>query len=131
MSMTERRPVRILLVDDDADNREVYCMALQQLGYETLEADSGEAALRFISDGGRLPDVVLTDLSMPGITGVDLVQRLRADPRVREVRIIAMTGFAEGKHAEEALAAGFDLVVIKPCPPDALAKHIEQALGRA
>src|SRR5262245_2617267 len=128
-AVTPRRS-KILIVDDDADSREVYSLALEQWGYETLEAESGEAALRCLAEGPELPDVVLTDLSLPGVAGGDLVRQLRADSRVQKIPIIVLTGFGPGPNVEEVRDAGVDLVITKPCTADALAGHIAQVLGR-
>src|SRR5262245_24925548 len=90
----------VLLVDDDADSRELYAIGLQPFGFEIAEADSADAAFLFIQDAPRRPDVVVTDLTMPGLPTVELIQKLRSDPRTEAIHTIVLTGMTHGQRLD-------------------------------
>src|SRR5262245_4439456 len=124
-AMTPARPPLVLLVDDDADSRELYAIGLQPFEFEIADVDSADAALLFIQDAPRGPDVVVTDLTMPGLPTVDLIQILRSDPRTQAIRIIVLTGMTGGQRLEAVRTAGCHRVVTKPCLAEELARHIQ------
>ena len=93
-------PALVLVVDDFDDARELYCACLEQAGYRTAEARNGlEAVERALE---VRPDVVLLDLAMPVMDGVEAARRLKADDRTRDIHLIALTGYAVARYAEAA-----------------------------
>jgi CheY-like chemotaxis protein len=104
----------VLLVEDDRDTREMYSEYLSYSGLRVTEAPSGRSALERVRD--ERPDVVVTDLAMPGMDGLELSRRLRAEDPTRDVPIIAVTG----NPTERAREAGCDVMLEKPCTPDQL-----------
>ncbi len=112
------RPTRVLLVEDDADTREMYATYLSFCGLDVEPEANARLALESIRL--TLPDVVVTDIAMPGMDGLELSRRLRADGPTRDVPIIAVTG----QWAPPAHDAGCDLVLAKPCLPDELLEAI-------
>lgn len=102
----------VLIVDDDPSTRAVIRMILEMDGHEVVEAGHGEKALELIHPD-RTPDVVTTDLMMPGLGGVELIRRLRAEPKTAAIPIIALS--SDSQALRELRAAGLvDAVVNKP-----------------
>jgi len=121
-------PPLVLVVDDFDDARELYCACLEQAGYRTAEARNGlEAVERAIE---LRPDVVLLDLAMPVLDGVEAARRLKADERTCDARLIALTGYAVARYADAATAAGCARVLVKPVLPSDLVLAVEEILGR-
>ena len=118
----------VLIVDDYDDNRELYAEYLAWHGYRTLQAADGHQALAAAIEGR--PDAVLMDLSLPGLDGWETTRRLKADPRTQETRVLALTGHALDGSARDALAAGCDAFLTKPCPPDLLLERLRELLER-
>jgi CheY-like chemotaxis protein len=120
-----RRPV-VLLVEDHEDTRHMYAEFLKT-SYEMRAVGDGLAALR--EARAYPPDVVVTDLALPGIDGFELTRRLRGDPIFQAIPIICLSGFTAGAHDERARAAGCTRVLQKPCLPDALGEAIADVLN--
>lgn len=112
----------MLLVEDDADTREMYSHYLTRSGLHVTEARTGRRALDRIHEDR--PDVVVTDIAMPEMDGLELSRRLRANRATYDVPIIAVSGQA----SERARQAGADVVLEKPCEPDRLLHVIEDVL---
>jgi CheY-like chemotaxis protein len=110
----------VLLVDDEPDARELAQRILEEQGASVLAAASGHEALEALTE--RRPDVLVSDISMPGMDGYELVRWLRAqrDARVRAVAAVALTAFARPEDKARALAAGFQAHVTKPVDAAAL-----------
>jgi two-component system, cell cycle response regulator DivK len=123
----DEKPDLILLVDDYQDGREMYADSLRFAGYKTLEASSGVEALQLAID--RLPTLILMDLSLPGIDGWEVTQRLKKDPRTRHIPIVALTAHALQEERERAERAGCDSFVAKPCLPEELLAEVERVLA--
>lgn len=119
----------ILIVDDFEDNREMYTQFLRFNGYRVAEAVDGRDALA--KAGALHPDLIVMDLSLPGVDGWEATRRLKADPTTRDIPVIALTGHALAGHAEGAMAAGCDAFVTKPCIPVDLEAEIRRVLGGA
>src|SRR5688572_29355446 len=105
-------PPLVLLVEDDRDTREMYSSYLSYSGLTVNEASTGRRALE--SAAKQCADVVVTDIAMPEMDGLELSRRLRAHAPTRDVPIIAVSGQA----SERAREAGADVVLDKPCEPD-------------
>ena len=119
-------PVSVLVVDDFADNRQMYAEYLAFVGYRVAEAENGQEALDKAFD--MRPDVIVMDLSLPGMDGWEATRRLKSDARTRHIPVIALTGHALAGHSKGALEAGCDAFVTKPCLPEDLVAHIRRAL---
>ena len=116
----------ILVVDDYADNREMYSAFLRFQGLEVVEAANGNEALEHAFR--RVPDLVVMDLSLPGVDGWQATRLLKADPRTKHVPVLAVTGHALAGAPEEAANAGCDGFLTKPCLPEDLVKEIRKVL---
>jgi len=119
--MDDRAP-HVLLVDDDRDTREMYSFYLSYSGLHVTEATTGRRALERARE--ERPDVVVTDIAMPEMDGLELSRRLRAEEQTHDVPIIAVSGQA----SERARQAGADIVLDKPCEPRHLLRAIEYVL---
>jgi signal transduction histidine kinase/ActR/RegA family two-component response regulator len=116
---------RVLVVDDNDDAAELLALMLQQDGYQTTIAHDGPTAL----DAAHTltPDIVILDIGLPGISGYQVAEQLRADNTLSEIPLIALTGWGSPDDRRKALAAGFDLHLTKPVT----AEDLHDALGRA
>jgi DNA-binding response OmpR family regulator len=116
--------VRLVLVDDDQDTREMYCTWLEHVGFEVFDAEDAETA--FVHAVHHQPRVVVTDHALRGgPTGAQLCERLKDDPRTEHIRTLLMTGSAERRTVEGALTMGCAAVRLKPYLPDAMLADIE------
>ncbi len=123
-----RGMARVLLVEDHADTRQMYAEFLG-LGFEVVPAADGEDALRMIRL--EVPDLIVTDLSLPGMDGFELIARVRSDPSLKSIPIICLSGYGGHEHEERARAAGCDRILQKPCMPDELAAIVSDELADA
>jgi CheY-like chemotaxis protein len=103
---------RVLIIDDNAVNRRVAAGLFRKLGWEIETMDSGEQALQRLA--AHHYDLVLLDISMPGMTGMEVCQQIRADAGFRELRVIAYTAHVLLEEQRRFLAGGFDDVLLKP-----------------
>lgn len=105
---------RILIVDDDADIRRMLAATLAPLGHAIEAVDDGRAALDRCSADGRPPDLMLLDLMMPGVDGLEVLRRLRAAPRTRAMQVVVLTARAGREPLQAAFDAGADDFMCKP-----------------
>ncbi len=103
---------QILVVEDNEKNMKLFRDVLQATGYRTLEATTGGRGVELATEHG--PDLVLMDIQLPDIDGVDALGRLRADERTSSIPVLALTAQAMQGDRERLLAAGFDGYVSKP-----------------
>jgi two-component system, cell cycle response regulator DivK len=103
---------QVLLVEDNERNMKLFRDVLQASGYRTLEATTGEHAVELVIE--HAPDLVLMDIQLPDIDGVEALDRLRADERTASVPVLALTAQAMEGDRERFLAAGFDGYLSKP-----------------
>lgn len=119
----------VLLVEDDQAGRRLYAEWLTLAGFTVKQAHNGLQALEHALD--IVPDVVVTDLNIPGIDGFELTRRLRLDPRTRHVPVVAITGYAAfAADPSRAQRAGCDTVLEKPCSPDDLEAAIRALIPK-
>jgi class 3 adenylate cyclase len=121
-----RDPARILVVDDIADNVEILRMRLTSLGYEVVVAEDGEQALARVRE--TLPDLILLDIMMPKIDGLEVVRRLKADARLPFIPVILVTAKASPQDVVAGLNAGGDDYLAKPIDHGALVARVRAML---
>jgi CheY-like chemotaxis protein len=127
--MSEQNQALILVVDDYQDAREMYAEYLQFSGFRVAEAKNGNEAVE--QAYALKPDLILMDLSLPGMDGWEATRRLKADDRTKQIPIVALTGHALAGASEGAKKAGCDSFVTKPCLPDDLVVEVRRMLGTA
>jgi two-component system, cell cycle response regulator DivK len=125
--MTDRAVV--LIIEDNERNRKLARDILNHAGFETLEAGTAEAGLALAEECS--PSIVLMDVQLPGIDGVQALHRLRSDPATAGIPVIAVTAFAMRADRERFLAAGFDHYVEKPLDIREFPRQVADALTRA
>ncbi len=123
---TDTAPL-ILVVDDYQDAREMYAEYLQFSGFRVAEARNGNEALE--QAFALKPDLILMDLSLPGMDGWEATRVLKADERTKNIPVVALTGHALAGASEGAKKAGCDSFVTKPCLPDDLVVEVRRMLG--
>ena len=103
---------QVLVVEDNERNMKLFCDVLQSSGYATLEATTGAGAVELAIE--HRPDLVLMDIQLPDIDGVEALERVRADERSASIPVLALTAQAMDGDRERFLAAGFDDYLSKP-----------------
>ncbi len=124
----EHQPLRILVVDDDADTVETMALWLRLSGHDVRTAKSGPEALAAAAD--YRPDVVFLDVAMPGMDGRAVAARLRAGPATRHARIVSVTGYAREVDRRESFRAGCDDHWVKPIAAEQLSGLLESLRQR-
>jgi two-component system, cell cycle response regulator DivK len=117
---------KILVVDDNPVSRELIREVLDFPDLQILEAADGREALETISE--EIPDLVLLDIQMPVYSGFDVLRRIKENPRLNRIIVLAFTAFAMREDRQKALAAGFDGYVTKPINAVDLRKQVESLL---
>jgi two-component system cell cycle response regulator DivK len=118
----------ILIVDDNPVNLKLARVLLAAEGYEVRTAMAAEEALEVLGD--FLPRLILMDIQLPGMDGLELTRRLKADPRMRGIVIVALTAYAMKGDQERVLAAGCDGYIGKPIDTRRLAAQVAELLTR-
>jgi CheY-like chemotaxis protein len=118
-------PKKILVVEDNQDTRELFVFLLKSLGFEVVAATDGHKGLECAR--AEAPDLILTDINMPNLNGIDMIRMLRAEAAFRTVPIVAITAYDTAFHSE-ATAAGATIALRKPIEFDQLTGKIEQLL---
>ncbi len=114
--------MRVLLIEDDEDNRELMAEVLEGAGYEVLTAASGTAGLRALAE--HSVDVVVTDVGMPGMGGLEVARA--AKEIAPGVPVVVVTGYTEREDISRARGREVDAVLVKPVDPDALVAAVAQ-----
>jgi two-component system cell cycle response regulator DivK len=117
----------ILVVEDQEDNRQILHDLLVSAGYELVEAVSGEEAL--VALAARRPDLILMDIQLPVIDGYETTRRIRSNPELKSIPIIAVTSYALAGDEAKALAAGCNAYVTKPFSPRAVLAKVQGLLA--
>lgn len=123
-----RRPI-VLVVEDAFDARQLYCELLEYHGFHAEPACDGDEALQKVRV--LAPDVVLLDLSLPGISGWDVARALRSHAHTRTIPIIAITAHATAPELDRARESGCDSVFVKPAKHSALIEELRRAVERS
>ena len=120
---------RILIVDDNPTNLRLAAEVLELEGYATLKAVDAEEALEILRDD--TPDLILMDIALPGMDGLSLTRRLKADARLRHVPVIALTAFAMKGDDQKAFEAGCAAYITKPIDTRRLPLQVAEVLAGA
>ena len=121
-------PKRILIAEDNKADLRLLKDILEKHGYETLQTGDGFEAINLAVT--HLPDLILLDIQLPEISGLDVTRRLKGDDRSRHIPIVAVTAFAMGWHEREALDSGCDAYIAKPISILGFLSTVESFLPR-
>jgi len=116
----------ILMVEDQEDNRQILRDLLGNYGFHLSEAENGEQAFAAIAK--RRPDLILMDIQLPVMDGYEIMRRIKADPQLKAIPIIAVTSYALSGDEGKARAAGCDAYITKPYSPRKLLAKIREFL---
>jgi two-component system cell cycle response regulator DivK len=119
----------VLIVEDDPETRHFYSLALADGGFRTDEAHNGFQALEKALSA--IPDLILTDIAVPGMDGIELCRRLRGDERTSAVPVLAITGYSDRRYPARAIDAGADHVLAKPCETDVLVREARRLIAES
>jgi len=119
---------RVLMIQDNEEAADVLAQLLRLSGHEVELALDGAKGLKLVEKFS--PEVILCDLGLPGVDGYEVAARIRKRPLSRTPAMIALTGYGSAKDHKSALAAGFDLHVVKPADPEVLLRLIDSAMKR-
>jgi two-component system cell cycle response regulator DivK len=120
---------RILMVEDTEDNRQIIRDLMESVGYDLIEAEDGAAAVAMAAE--HRPDLILMDIQLPVMDGYEACRRIKADPELRHIPIIAVTSYALSGDETKTKAAGCDGYVAKPFSPRQLLAKMNEFLERA
>jgi DNA-binding response OmpR family regulator len=120
---------RVLVADDDADIRDLVAFKLTQSGHQVTAVEDGMAALRALREGP--PDLVLLDIRMPGMSGLDVCRELRAAQETAALPVILITARSQEGDVELGFSAGADDYIVKPFSPRELSSRVNAVLSRA
>src|SRR5882724_1548926 len=117
---------KILVVEDQEDNRQILRDLLASVDYEMVEAENGEAALTAVTE--HKPDLILMDIQLPILDGYEATRRIKADAALASVPIIAVTSYALAGDEAKTRAAGCDAYIAKPFSPRQLLAKVRELL---
>ena len=120
--------IRILVAEDNAVNRELLRELLEARGYTVFEACDGQEALRMIEQ--TKPELLLLDIGMPVLDGFGVIRRIRENPRLPPLPVVAVTAYAMRGDRETILASGFDGYLSKPLNPASLTAELDRLLTK-
>jgi len=126
-ALAAAKPCRILVIEDNLDQAQTLAALLALWGYEVTTANEGTAGIEIAAT--FKPDVVLVDLGLPGISGYEVARRLRKHPQLKDVRIIAQTGWGDSNDRRRTREAGFDHHMLKPLDPEELRAVLARGRG--
>jgi DNA-binding response OmpR family regulator len=118
----------VLVVDDDPDVCDLVTYKLEQSGFDVRRASDGDAALREVAK--KVPDLVLLDVMMPGVSGLEVLERWRSDETTAGMPVIMLTAKAQENDVERGFELGADDYVIKPFSPRELVRRVTAVLSR-
>jgi len=118
--------ISILLVEDYADTRAFIQLMLEDAGFDVITKEDGAEALEFLAQ--TRPSIVLTDLMMPNVSGLELIERMRNKAELADIPIIAMTAYGSGP-IREAKQAGANAILRKPASSELIASTVRQLLS--
>ena len=118
----------ILIVEDNEKNRKLVRDVLQHRGYQTVEAETAEEGIRLAQESR--PALILMDIQLPGMNGIEALGRLRADPKTKKIPVIAVTASAMTHDRQKIMAAGFDGYQAKPINVKEFVAAVREMLDR-
>lgn len=118
---------RILIVEDNPQNRYLVSFLLEQQGYELTTAEDGAEALEMLESD--TPDLILMDMQLPKVDGYEATRRIKADERLRDIPLVALTAHSMRRDEQRAIDAGCDEFVTKPVDADGLLALVGRLLG--
>ncbi len=116
----------VLLAEDHADTRMFYAELFRSSSFDVIETGRGDEALTLAREA--LPSLIVTDLSLPGITGLELAKALKGDASTKGIPILCLSGYTDVETSDAVAASGIDRLVAKPCMPDDLLAHVHDLL---
>ena len=125
--MTLAQP-SVLVADDDPDIRDLVVFKLEQAGFSVRAVADGNAALEVLKDSA--PDLVVLDVMMPGLSGLDVLRQIRSEPRLEPVKVLLLTARARDTDVDDGYSTGADEYVTKPFSPRELLHRVNTLLGR-
>ena len=129
MSSAYPQSDQILVADDSVTIRTMVSSRLERAGYNVVTATRGDDALRLVQESR--PRLVLLDVEMPGLDGVEVARRIRADETLAGISIVLLTSLSEPSEVARGLAAGANAYLTKPFSPQDLQTQVEQLIGAA
>lgn len=117
----------IMIVDDAKSMRGLVSMTLQSAGYEVVEACDGQDALEKI--GGQKVNMVISDLNMPNMNGIEMIKKLKQNPQYKFLPIVMLTTESEDVRKKEGQAAGAKAWIVKPFKPETVLKVVSKIIG--
>jgi CheY-like chemotaxis protein len=120
---------KILIAEDERDIRDLIAFTLRFAGYEVLTANNGEEAVQMTQK--ELPDLVLTDVRMPKMTGYDACKLIKADPTTQHIPVVFLSAKGQEAEVQTGLASGADEYLLKPFAPDQLTRKVAEILGKS
>ncbi|OGG46882.1 MAG: histidine kinase [Candidatus Handelsmanbacteria bacterium RIFCSPLOWO2_12_FULL_64_10] len=120
-------PKLILHIEDNPSNRKALRHILRMTNYRLIEAADGQEGIDLLEK--ETPDLILTDIQLPKLSGYDVAKRVKADPRFRHIPVVAVTSYGLSGDDAKAKEAGCDDYVSKPYRPKVLLEHLEKFLG--
>jgi two-component system, OmpR family, response regulator MtrA len=118
---------RIVVADDEADIRRLIVFTLRRRGYEIIEASTGDSALAQVRDS--MPDLVVLDVMMPGLTGLEISRLLAADAATASIPILMLSAMGQAAEIEAGLSSGAHSYLVKPFAPRELADRVAEMLA--
>ncbi|HMB01937.1 MAG TPA: response regulator [Spirochaetota bacterium] len=120
---------KVMIVDDEPDIVKIVKMSLELANYGIIEANSGEECLEKL-EKGEMPDLILLDIMMPGLSGYEVCEKIRKNEKYNEIKIVMLTAKGQKGDAEEGLKAGADDYIIKPFDPYELIEQVKEIMER-
>jgi CheY-like chemotaxis protein len=119
---------KILIAEDERDIRDLIAFTLRFAGYEVLTANNGEEAVTMTQK--ELPDLVLTDVRMPKMTGYEACKQIKANPATQHIPVVFLSAKGQEAEVQSGLDAGGDEYMLKPFAPDQLTRKVAEILGK-
>jgi CheY-like chemotaxis protein len=119
---------KILIAEDERDIRDLIAFTLRFAGYEVLTANNGEEAVQMTQK--EMPDLVLTDVRMPKMTGYEACRLIKADPTTKHIPVVFLSAKGQEAEVQNGLAAGADEYLLKPFAPDQLTRKVAEILDK-
>jgi CheY-like chemotaxis protein len=120
---------KILIAEDERDIRDLIAFTLRFAGYEVLTANNGEEAVQMTQK--EMPDLVLTDVRMPKMTGYEACRLIKADPTTKHIPVVFLSAKGQEAEVQNGLAAGADEYLLKPFAPDQLTRKVAEILDKS